>query len=102
MSATDGALSDRVKVILAVSYAVGVTVALLLLLPWTRANPPVLLVALGLPLILRLVPRNWLYGLRTRYTMSTTTEVWYRQNVISGVALVLIGLVWLGMLAARP
>ena len=60
---------------------------------------PALLIALGLPLIFRLVPKNWLYGMRTPYTLRGSDETWYRQNLISGVALVLVGAVWLAKLA---
>jgi hypothetical protein len=42
----------------------------------------------ALPMILGLLPRNWLYGMRMRYSMSSE-EAWYRQNVIGGIALLL-------------
>ena len=77
-----------------------------LLLLWTVPEKawwakPTMLIALGLPLIFRLVPRNWLYGLRTPYTLRNSEETWYRQNVISGVALVSVGAIWLAMLVVR-
>jgi hypothetical protein len=70
-------------------------------LPESRVRTPIMLIALGIPLILRLVPRNWLYGMRTPRTMWTTEEIWYRQNIITGVAMVGVGVVWLGVLALR-
>jgi hypothetical protein len=50
----------------------------------------------ALPMTLGLVPRNWLYGMRTPYSMSSA-GAWYRQNVIGGIALLLWGLGWLVM-----
>jgi hypothetical protein len=61
---------------------------------------PMLMIALGLPLAFRLVPRNRLYGMRSRRAFSSE-ESWYIQNVITGVALVLAGTVWLVVLAVR-
>ena len=65
------------------------------------ASMPLLLIALGLPLAFRLVPRNWLYGMRSPRTLLTTEETWYRQNVITGVAFVMVGTVWLVVLAVK-
>ena len=62
---------------------------------------PLLMVALGLPLVFRLVPRNWLYGTRTWRTLRGTEETWYRQNVITGVVMVIVGVVWSVVLATR-
>jgi len=62
---------------------------------------PALLITLGLPFVFRLVPRNWLYGLRTPHTMRTTEETWYRQNLITGVAMVLAGAIWMVVIALR-
>jgi hypothetical protein len=49
----------------------------------------------------RLVPRNYLYGTRTSRSLWTTEEVWYRQNVITGVFMVGIGVTWLVVLGLR-
>ena len=43
---------------------------------------------LCIPLVLRLVPPNRLYGFRTRKTLSSP-EIWYRANVFSGYALMI-------------
>lgn len=42
--------------------------------------------AIGVPLILKLVPPNPIYGIRTSKTMSSP-EVWFEVNRIAGVAL---------------
>src|SRR5262245_50852314 len=57
---------------------------------------PILLIIVALPMILGLVPRNRLYGMRTTYALSSE-GAWYRQNVIGGMALLVWGLVWLVM-----
>jgi K+ transporter len=63
------------------------------------ARNPILLIIVALPMILGLLPRNRLYGMRSRYSMSSD-GAWYRQNVIGGIALLLWGLVWL-VIASR-
>jgi uncharacterized membrane protein len=55
---------------------------------------PLLIIVLSIPMILRKVPRNSLYGFRTAYTLSSD-EVWYRANKISGTALLIAGVFWL-------
>src|SRR5688572_12619231 len=55
---------------------------------------PLIMIGLAIPMILEKVPRNYLYGFRTRYTLSSD-EVWYRANKISGIALAAAGLAWL-------
>jgi len=55
---------------------------------------PILLIIVALPMILGLVPRNRLYGMRSSYSLSSE-GAWYRQNVIGGIALLLWGLAWL-------
>lgn len=89
--------SKPLRLVLALSYAT----LLLWLMPRTAYAIPLLFIALGWPLIFRLVPRNWLYGQRDWRTLRGTEETWYMQNTITGVAMVLIGLVWLVVLAIR-
>jgi hypothetical protein len=77
------------------------TVSIVGLILWfvpesVRTRNPIVLIIVALPMILGLLPRNWLYGVRTRYSMSSE-GAWYRQNVIGGMALLLWGLVWLVM-----
>jgi hypothetical protein len=40
-------------------------------------------------------------GMRSPRTLWTTEETWYRQNVITGVVMVTVGIVWLAVVAAR-
>jgi uncharacterized membrane protein len=54
---------------------------------------PILIIALSVPLILELIPRNWFYGLRTRRTLSSD-ENWYPANRVGGVALAIAGAIW--------
>jgi hypothetical protein len=65
------------------------------------ARNPAVLILLGIPLSFRLVPRNWLYGMRTPRTMWSAPETWYIQNQITGIALVVAGLVWLAVVTIR-
>lgn len=69
--------------------------------PRNETTGPILLIALGLPLIFRLVPRNWLYGTRTWRTLRGPEETWYRQNIITGVVMVIAGAIWSVVVAAR-
>jgi hypothetical protein len=55
---------------------------------------PLIMIGLAIPMILEKVPRNYLYGFRTRYTLSSD-EVWYRANKISGIAIAAAGVAWL-------
>ena len=49
---------------------------------------PLLVIALSVPLIFRLVPRNFFYGIRTRSSLSGSTADWYAINRAGGTALV--------------
>ena len=60
-----------------------------------RTRNPILLMIVALPMILGLLPRNWLYGVRTRYSMSSRGVVppeRDRRHCASP-----LGLVWLVM-----
>ena len=92
-------LTKRLRMVAALSYATAVTVLLLWGLPRAGATMPMILILLGLPLIFRMVPRNYLYGMRSARTLWTTEETWYRQNTITGVVMVGIGVLWLARLA---
>jgi len=91
--------TKRMQMVAALIYAGGVAGLLLWVLPRTGATMPLILILLGLPLIFRLVPRNYLYGMRSARTLWTSEETWYRQNTITGVAMVGIGVLWLAWLA---
>lgn len=92
-------LTKRMRMVAALSYAMAVAGLLLWGLPRTGATMPVILILLGLPLIFRMVPRNYLYGMRSARTLWTTEETWYRQNTITGVVMVGTGILWLARLA---
>jgi uncharacterized membrane protein len=62
---------------------------------------PLTIIVLSIPLILEKVPRNGLYGLRTAFTMSSDA-VWYYANRVSGIALLLAGIVWLALSRILP
>jgi hypothetical protein len=86
--------SERLQMAGALAYATAVIAAFI----WLRAErlaAPLVLVALGIPLIFRLVPRNYLYGMRTARTLWGDEATWYRQNVITGIACVVAGVIWL-------
>lgn len=51
---------------------------------------PLLLAALGLPLALKLIAPNPLYGFRTEATLSSES-VWYSANLQTGIALLFFG-----------
>lgn len=93
--------SDRARVIAANLYAIAVLALFVWLLPRSQVTAPLMLIALGVPLIFLLVPRNWLYGMRTPRTMWTTKETWYMQNAITSVAVVATGVIWLIVIAVR-
>jgi hypothetical protein len=46
-------------------------------------------------------PLGWRKGMRSPRTLWTTEEIWYRQNVITGVVMVGVGVVWLVVVATR-
>jgi len=53
-----------------------------------------LFAGLGIPLMLRKVPRNILYGVRTRDTLETP-QCWYEANAYAGKLLICYGVVTL-------
>ena len=60
-----------------------------------------MLIALSVPLIYQIVPRNCFYGYRTPYTLSSD-QVWYRANRICGIALLMAGILWLALTLVVP
>jgi len=60
-----------------------------------------LLVALSVPLVLKRIPRNSIYGFRTVATLARD-DIWYRANVFAGWALIVAGLVSAAVLAYMP
>jgi hypothetical protein len=55
---------------------------------------PLIIVALAIPLIAGWIGRNYFYGFRTRRTLASDT-IWYPVNRMSGVLMLIAGLVWL-------
>ena len=92
--------SNRLRIVVWLAYGLAI-IWVAAAFEESAARTPLVFIAVGLPLVFRLVPRNWFYGMRTPRTMLTTDETWYRQNVITGVALVSVGTVWVAVLATR-
>jgi uncharacterized membrane protein len=59
------------------------------------AGVGVLLIALAIPLILKKVPRNNWYGVRTEKTMHGPEQVWYEANHDAGLGLCAVGILTL-------
>lgn len=51
-------------------------------------------IAISIPLVLRKVPPNVIYGVRTRKTLSDP-RIWYEANYRGGMALIVAGIVGL-------
>jgi hypothetical protein len=63
--------------------------------------PALLILVLSLPLILRLIPRNRVYGIRTARTIADD-DSWYRANRFGGWALFLSSIVYVVVAAVVP
>lgn len=101
MALSQSVASKRGRLVAALIYACAVCAVVVSLRPSMPIAPPLGVIALGVPLIFRLVPRNWLYGMRTPRTLRTTEEIWYIQNTITGCALVIGGAIWLAIVLIR-
>ena len=91
--------SKRLQLAGVLAYATAMVWGVVWALERSTVAVPLLMLALGLPLLFRLVPRNYLYGTRSARTLWTNEASWYRQNVITGVVMVLTGAIWLAVLA---
>jgi len=91
--------SKRLQMAGALVYAAVMVTGVMWTFERSTVAVPVLMLALGLPLLFRLVPRNYFYGMRSARTLWTNEATWYRQNVITGVVMVLTGAIWLAVLA---
>jgi len=60
-----------------------------------------MLIVLGIPLILRVVPPNHIYGCRIHKTLSDA-GIWYAANYVAGWDLVLAGIAQLAVLGTYP
>jgi SdpI/YfhL protein family len=63
--------------------------------------PALLILILSLPLILGLIPRNRVYGVRMSKTLSDDT-VWYRANRFAGWTLLLASTIYLVIAVVAP
>ena len=70
-------------------------------MPWIVFLLPAMLILLGIPLILRIVPPNYIYGFRIPKTLSDD-GVWYAANYVAGWDLVLAGVAQFVVLSAYP
>jgi hypothetical protein len=93
--------SDKLNLIAALAYATAGCALCGWVMPRSAATVPSLMILLGLPLAFRLVPRNYLYGMRSPRTLWTTEETWYRQNVITGIVMIAAGIAWLATLGMK-
>lgn len=56
--------------------------------------PPATIILLSIPLLLNIVPRNWMYGVRTRETMASDAA-WEAGNRLGAIALIGAAVVWI-------
>ena len=70
-------------------------------MPWIVFLLPTTLILFGVPLILRIVPPNHIYGFRMSKTLSDE-GVWYAANYVAGWDLVLAGVAQFVVLSAYP
>src|SRR5215813_12138314 len=65
------------------------------------AIPSIALFAVSVPLLLGLIPRNSIYGFRTRKTLSSD-DVWQRVNRVAAVAVMIASIVYLTVATLWP
>jgi uncharacterized membrane protein len=70
-------------------------------IPWRLVLVGVALMAIAIPMILQMVPRNAFYGFRTAYTMSSD-EAWYRGNRLAGFTVLAAGAAWTAVAVILP
>jgi SdpI/YfhL protein family len=69
--------------------------------PISLLVPCGIIAAVSVPLILKLVPPNGLYGFRTRQTLANP-DIWYRANRFAGCALFIASAVSAAVFALQP
>jgi uncharacterized membrane protein len=62
---------------------------------WLELGSALLIAVIAIPLILRKVPKNMFYGMRTPKTMNGSDENWYELNHLAGMAMM-----WSALIAA--
>jgi hypothetical protein len=68
---------------------------------WRLVASCVVIAAISVPLILRRVPPNGVYGFRTNLTRSST-DIWYSANAFMGWALLVAAIMSAGALTVLP
>jgi uncharacterized membrane protein len=63
--------------------------------------PSVIFIVISIPLVLRLIPPNRFYGVRTRHTLASR-EGWYAANRFAGMILIVAGAVYLEVARLFP
>jgi uncharacterized membrane protein len=56
--------------------------------------PPITMIILSIPMLFDVLPRNWLYGVRTRETMASDAA-WVAGNRLGGIALIAASVFWI-------
>src|SRR5829696_5994960 len=56
--------------------------------------PPITIMLVSIPLVLQMIPRNRIYGVRVREAMGSDAA-WYAANRIGGIALIAASMIWL-------
>jgi uncharacterized membrane protein len=65
------------------------------------AIPAILLFLVAVPLVIGVIPRNRLYGFRTKKTLSDD-EIWYRVNRLAGIAIMIASSVYVTVAVTWP
>ena len=56
--------------------------------------PPITMMVLSIPLLLNVLPRNWMYGVRTRETMASDAA-WVAGNRLGAITLIAASAIWI-------
>ena len=62
-------------------------------LPLVLYIAPISMMVLSIPMILKKVPKNRFYGMRTEHTLTGSDEQWYQANYISGLTMFIAGVI---------
>ena len=68
---------------------------------WRLVASCVVIAMISIPLILRMIPPNGVYGFRTSFTRSST-NIWYAANAFMGWALLVAAVMSAGALTVLP
>ena len=63
--------------------------------------PPITMILLSIPMLFNLLPRNWMYGVRTRETMASDAA-WVAGNRLGAIALIGASVIWILAAAYLP